>query len=120
MLTNKQQLGALGEAIIVKFLKKKSFCILARNKRIGRSEFDIIATKNIKGKKLYVFEVKTRTGLEYGFPEESVTLKKLNNFARCYEALLEEYRCELIVYIVVSVIYTQVTNEAKIKFFKIN
>ncbi|MCL5069338.1 MAG: YraN family protein [Actinobacteria bacterium] len=82
-MLSKQQLGSLGEDISEIFLVKKGYSILKRNYRCRLGELDLIA----KNKNKIVFiEVKTRTNLNFGYPEESVNnvkvlkLKKLAIF----------------------------------------
>lgn len=119
MLTDKQKLGELGEKIIENFLKQKKFIILGKNSRIGRSEFDLIAIRSGNQKKLYVFEVKTRTAVSYGFPEESVTQKKIDNLERCYYDLLKTYKAEIITYVIASVLIDKNSWTAKVSFVKV-
>ncbi len=83
MLKNNKQLGNIGENIAEIFLRKKGYLILKRNYRCRLGEIDLIA----KDKNRIIFiEVKTRTNLNFGYPEESVNnlkilkLKKLANF----------------------------------------
>ena len=65
--------GNFGEDIVEKYLVKNDFEILNRNFKCNFGEIDII----FKDKDEIVFaEIKTRTGLEYGFPVESVTYFK--------------------------------------------
>lgn len=67
-------LGQNGEQWAVDFLISKGYAILERNFRYKKSEIDIIAQKH----KLLVFvEVKTRTSLAFGVPEESVSRNKI-------------------------------------------
>ena len=82
-MLSKKQLGDLGEDISEIFLIKKGYSILKRNYRCRLGEIDLIAkNKN----KIIFFEVKTRTNLNFGYPEESVNnlkvlkLKKLAIF----------------------------------------
>ena len=82
-MLSKKQLGDLGEDISEIFLVKKGYSILKRNYRCRLGEIDLIAKdKN----KIIFFEVKTRTNLNFGYPEESVNnlkvlkLKKLAIF----------------------------------------
>ena len=66
-------LGRLGENIAKDFLKQKGFIIIALNWRHLHYEIDIIARhQNI----LVFVEVKTRSTFKYGFPDESIDLKK--------------------------------------------
>ena len=82
MSAHKQQLGKEGEDIAAAHLAKKGYKILARNYRSGRTEIDIIATKDDL---LIVVEVKTRETDQYGDPEESVGTSKINMLAQGIE-----------------------------------
>jgi len=63
--------GILGEKLARDFLKKQGYHIIETNYRCP--EIDIIA----KHKDFLVFvEVRTKTSLEFGSPEESITLTK--------------------------------------------
>ena len=65
--------GILGEKLARDFLKKRGYRILETNYRCPEGEIDIIA----KHKDFLVFiEVRTKTSLEFGSPEESITLTK--------------------------------------------
>ena len=72
MASNKIK-GDLGEELASSYLNKLGFTIVERNYRYKRAEIDIIA---IKDKLLVFFEVKTRNGIGYGYPEEAVNEKK--------------------------------------------
>lgn len=72
-MSKHNELGKKGEKIAVDFLKKKGHKILACNFRFEHKEIDIISAVN----ELLVFsEVKTRSSVHFGFPEEAVTLAK--------------------------------------------
>ncbi len=65
--------GILGEKLAKDFLKKRGYRILETNYRCSEGEIDIIA----KHKDFLVFtEVRTKTSLEFGSPEESITPAK--------------------------------------------
>ncbi len=65
--------GILGEKLARDFLKKRGYRILETNYRCPQGEIDIIA----KHKDFLVFiEVRTKTSLEFGSPEESITPAK--------------------------------------------
>ena len=53
----KAEVGALGEQAAAKYLKREGYAIVGKNVRAGKSEFDIIVSKN---KVLAFIEVKTR------------------------------------------------------------
>ncbi len=65
--------GILGEKLAKDFLKKRGYRILETNYRCPQGETDIVA----RHKKALVFiEVRTKTSLEFGSPEESITPAK--------------------------------------------
>jgi len=65
--------GAAGEQLAAEFLLKAGYQILERNWKFGRKEIDIICLyKHI----LIFIEVKTRSSVDFGFPEQAVNQKK--------------------------------------------
>ncbi|HTF30986.1 MAG TPA: YraN family protein, partial [Flavitalea sp.] len=62
--------GKKGELLAAKYLLDLGFNILHCNWRYRKAEIDIIASKNSI---LHFIEVKTRTSLAFGYPEESVS-----------------------------------------------
>jgi putative endonuclease len=68
--------GRKGESLAAEWLTKNGYEILFQNWRYGRHEIDIVATKN---NICHCFEVKTRRGSKYGYPEQSIGNKKLRN-----------------------------------------
>jgi putative endonuclease len=65
--------GILGEKLARDFLKKKGYRITETNYRCPEGEIDIIAKH---GDYLVFIEVRTKTSLEFGSPEESITPAK--------------------------------------------
>ena len=72
-------LGHYGEDIAANYLQNKGYKVIDRNFRCRLGEIDIVAGK---GKVLVFVEVKTRRGVNYGLPCESVTMEKLNHIRR--------------------------------------
>jgi len=72
-MSKHSKIGIKGEQIATDFLLNKGYIIIHRNWRSGRKELDIIAQQ---GDTLVIVEIKTRTSLEFGFPEEAVNKKK--------------------------------------------
>ena len=68
------ELGKLGEDLAVDYLKKNGYTILATNWTFQKAEIDIIAQKE---NTLAVVEVKTRSSLEFGLPQDFVKPKKI-------------------------------------------
>ena len=65
--------GILGEKLAKDFLEKKGYRIIETNYRCPEGEIDIVARHNDS---LVFVEVRTKTSLEFGSPEESITLTK--------------------------------------------
>ncbi len=80
--------GKKGEEIAVAYFVKAGYDILHQNWRHKRLEVDIIASRNGI---LHFIEVKTRTSLAFGFPEENVSMKKINHLINASEAFLHQY-----------------------------
>jgi putative endonuclease len=68
------ELGKLGEEMAVDFLEKNGYEILETNWTFQKAEVDIIAKKDAI---LAIIEVKTRSSLEYGLPQDFVKQKKI-------------------------------------------
>ena len=65
--------GVLGEKLAKDFLKKRGYRIIETNYRCPQGEIDIIAKQKDT---LAFIEVRTKTSLEFGSPEESITSAK--------------------------------------------
>ena len=77
--------GILGEKIAREFLKKKGYRIIEANYRSPEGEIDIVAKH---GDSLVFVEVRTKTSLEFGSPEESITpvkMERLKAIAAYYQ-----------------------------------
>jgi putative endonuclease len=72
-MTDKIKKGTDGEALAASYLQGKGFEILERNYRYKHSEIDLIAKKD---NWLIFVEVKTRTSVTFGYPEEFVDERK--------------------------------------------
>ncbi|MFL9837658.1 YraN family protein [Flavobacterium sp. ST-75] len=67
-------LGKQGEELAADFLRKNGYDILETNWVYQKAEIDIIARK---ADTLAVVEVKTRSSLDFGLPQDFVTPKKI-------------------------------------------
>jgi putative endonuclease len=68
------ELGTQGEEMAIEFLQKNGYTILEKNWTFQKAEVDIIALKeNI----MAVVEVKTRSSIEFGLPQDFVKPKKI-------------------------------------------
>jgi putative endonuclease len=68
------ELGKLGEEMAVEYLQKNGYAILDSNWTFQKAEVDIIAQKEHI---LAIIEVKTRSSLEFGLPQDFVKPKKI-------------------------------------------
>lgn len=66
--------GSAGEMIAKKYLEKKGYKIIEQNYKTKYGEIDLIGRK---GKEFVIIEVRTKTGEDFGTPEESLTKKKI-------------------------------------------
>ncbi|MBY0485589.1 MAG: YraN family protein, partial [Flavobacteriaceae bacterium] len=73
-MADHNDLGKQGEELAVDFLQKNGYEILETNWIFQKAEIDIIAQK---GTILAVVEVKTRSSIEFGLPQEFVKPKKI-------------------------------------------
>ena len=81
------ELGKLGEEMAVEFLQKDGYAILETNWTFQKAEIDIIAQK---GNTLAIIEVKTRSSLEFGLPQDFVKPKKIQLLTKAVDAYVNE------------------------------
>ena len=81
------ELGKLGEEMAVEFLQKDGYAILETNWTFQKAEIDIIAQK---GSTLAIIEVKTRSSLEFGLPQDFVKPKKIQLLTKAVDAYVNE------------------------------
>lgn len=80
--------GKKGEQLAAIWLQQQGYTILHSNWRYLQFELDVIATRdNI----LHFIEVKTRTSLDFGMPEEGVTRLKIRHLIRAGAAYQYQY-----------------------------
>lgn len=79
-----KKIGNAGEDLACRYLEKRGYKILERNKHYSRfCEIDIIAEyKNT----LVFVEVKTRTTNDFGTPFEAITKSKYENIKRVFNS----------------------------------
>lgn len=86
--TQAQIQGRNGEDIACSFLLQNGYTVVERNYRVKGGEIDVIAIKNDE---LVFVEVKTRSSLQYGYPEESVSRQKKIRVTRAARQYLGKY-----------------------------
>jgi len=76
------ELGKKGEALAVDFLLQKRYSILERNYRFDKAEVDIIAKQ---GDVLAIVEVKTRSSIDFGNPQDFVKPKQIQRLVKAVD-----------------------------------
>ncbi len=88
MATHRIRLGKWGEDVAVRFLQEKGYVLVATNYRCRWGEVDIVAQE---GDDLVFVEVRTRRGVEFGTPEESITPAKARRLVATAQEFLQEH-----------------------------
>ncbi|WP_413999663.1 YraN family protein [Flavobacterium sp. W1B] len=86
------ELGKLGEELAVEFLQKNGYTILETNWTFQKAEIDILAKKDTI---LAVVEVKTRSSLDFGLPQDFVKPKKIQLLVKAVDAYVNEKELEI-------------------------
>lgn len=81
------ELGKKGEDLAVEYLLQNDYEILNRNWIYQKAEIDIIAKKDHF---LAVIEVKTRSSLDYGSPQDFVKPKKIQLLIKAVNAYIND------------------------------
>jgi len=85
-------LGKFGEELAVDFLVKNGYEILETNWTFNKAEVDIIAQKETT---LAVVEVKTRSSLDFGLPQEFVKPKKIQLLVKAINEYVTQHDLEV-------------------------
>jgi putative endonuclease len=86
------ELGKLGEELAAEYLQKNGYAILETNWVFQKAEIDILALKN---NTLAVIEVKTRSSIEFGLPQDFVKPKKIQLLVKAVHAYVTENDLDL-------------------------
>lgn len=82
------ELGRKGEDAAARFLVRRGYDIVARNWKCSAGEVDIVA----RDERWVVFvEVKTRSSISKGIPEEAVTADKRRRYEKIAAMFLADY-----------------------------
>jgi putative endonuclease len=116
MRNNHLKIGELGEKKAAEMLKEKGYQIVDRNKENKYGEIDIIA----KDKDELVFlEVRSKTGVDFGLPEETVGYRKKKKLIRNAKAYLKYKKTDISYRIdVIGIIFTKDKEVKRVKHYK--
>lgn len=89
MTQQTKNLGHEGEQQAKKLLKSKGYRFITQNYRTNFGEIDLIFQDNDQ---LIFVEVKTRTRVEQGMPEEAVNAHKLRQITRVAEHFMQQHQ----------------------------
>lgn len=96
-MASTQQIGDKGEAAAADYLDAKGYRIMDRNYRFERNEVDLVCfdptARDGQGELVFV-EVKTRSSLGFGAPDEAVDAEKQEHLAAVAQAYLYERKLE--------------------------
>lgn len=101
-MASHNDLGALGEELAADFLINAGYEILHRNWTFRKAEIDIIAMKD---NVLAIIEVKTRSSLDYGLPQEFVKPKKIKLLLMAINAYVEQHNISMEIRLDIIAIY---------------
>jgi len=107
------QLGKKGEDIALEYITAIGYTLLATNWRYKKAEVDIIAkTKNT----IVFIEVKTRSTVYFGAPQEAVTKQKQTLLLEAAEAYLQENNLNYdIRFDIISIVISGTSNKPELK-----
>jgi putative endonuclease len=77
------ELGKIGEELAVEFLQQNGYTILETNWTFQKAEVDIIAQKE---NTLVIVEVKTRSSIDFGLPQDFVKPTKIQLLVKAADA----------------------------------
>ncbi len=86
-MSKNKKIGDWGEKLAIQYLESKGYQITAKNYRHSRFEIDLITKKD----DLLVFiEVKTRSDVRFGYPEDWVDSNKAQRILEASENYIHE------------------------------
>jgi len=88
---NTRGTGTIGENIAASWLEDQGYTVLDRNYAFERAEVDIVAYNK---KEIIFIEVKMRSNLDYGQPEDAVDEEKKKSIYKAAEAWMYERKME--------------------------
>jgi putative endonuclease len=91
-MADHNELGKLGEELAEQYLRKNGYAILDSNWTFQKAEIDIIAMKE---NTLAIVEVKTRSSIDFGSPQDFVKPKKIQLLVKAVDAYVNQKNLDL-------------------------
>ncbi|MBR5843099.1 MAG: YraN family protein [Bacteroidaceae bacterium] len=85
-------LGKSGEEYAAEYLISRGYVIREINWVSGKYELDIVAYRDAT---IVIVEVKTRSSVDFAYPEEAVTEKKIRNIVRATDAYMRMFDLDM-------------------------
>ena len=108
------ELGKFGEELAVEFLQQNGYDILETNWTFQKAEIDIIAQKDST---IAVIEVKTRSSIVFGLPQDFVKPKKIQLLVKAVNEFIVSNDLDVDVRFDIIAIYKE-DNTYKIEHFE--
>jgi putative endonuclease len=108
------ELGKFGEELAVEFLQQNGYDILETNWIFQKAEIDVIAQKDST---LAVIEVKTRSSIAFGLPQDFVKPKKIQLLVKVVNEFIVSNDLDVDVRFDIIAIYKE-DNTYKIEHFE--
>jgi len=110
-MSKSNERGILGERMAVEYLTSKGYQILAHNFRYLKGEVDILAQK---GSCLAAVEVKTRSTLDFGSPEEFLKPAQIQRIIKTVDYFVTSRNLDVEVrFDIIAIVITSQHSELK-------
>jgi putative endonuclease len=106
-MADHNELGKQGEEQAVDFLQKNGYEILETNWIFQKAEIDIIARKD---ETLAIIEVKTRSSIDFGLPQDFVKPKKIQLLVKAVNEYVDQNQLDVSVRFDIIAIHKNANN----------
>jgi putative endonuclease len=106
-MSKNKKIGNLGEELALQHCLQNGYELIEKNWTIGHKEIDLI----FKKEDIYIFvEVKTRTNLKMGMPENAISNAKIKNITEASQSFLIDKQYKDVRFDVISIILKKDTE----------
>ena len=106
-MSKNKKIGSLGEKFALQYCLENGYGLIDKNWTIGHKEIDLILRKD----DVYIFvEVKTRTNLKMGMPENAISHAKIKNITEASQTFLINKQYKDVRFDVISIILKKDTE----------
>jgi putative endonuclease len=106
-MSKNKKIGSLGEKLALQYCLENGYELIDKNWTVGHKEIDLILRKD----DVYIFvEVKTRTNLKMGMPENAISHAKIKNITEASQTFLIDKQYKDVRFDVISIILKKDTK----------